>query len=90
MTSSRGRDESAKNKSVVCELILFITRSSWREGIRELNSGVSVLLILSRDFLVPNPLRGKEKQASMSICGRWEGIFEAFCCPYRIVEIEQH
>lgn len=53
-----------KNKSVVCERFLFVTTqtsSSWREGVRELNSKMSLLMLQSRDFLhqAPWPWRGE-------------------------------
>lgn len=47
-----------RNKSVVCDLVLFITTQtsgSWREGVRELNSKISLLMLQSIDFVHQTP-----------------------------------
>lgn len=52
-----------KNKSVICNWVLFIatqTSSSSREGIRELNSKISLLRLQSIDLLHQTPWHSKE------------------------------
>lgn len=62
-----------KNKSVVCGRVLLVTTqtsSSWREGIRELGSQMSLLRLRSTDFLhqAPGPGRGKGKHLLVPWC----------------------